>query len=281
MIRKSLLCMLAIATMMASCNSKKASSSVDDDEEEAVELEFKKFTYEKSEGICDVSIKADYPVDGSEDVVKAIREYLRDAMGGDETVKLNADGDNLLTAAGERRMQTLREASGDIDPEYVPGCYIHETLSYGYENDYFITIIDEQEEYLGGVHGVEYQGGATFSKSTGKRFDESMLKTGTSDFNQLLKEGMKRYFCETESVESMTDGELKDYLLGVDDLDNIPMPGMGIYLSAEGVVFTYQPYEVSYYAAGLPQFTVTYKDIKPFLTKAGKRFIEGDDDDDD
>ena len=272
--------MLAIATMMASCNSKKPSSSLDDeDEEDVVELEFKKFTYEKTEGICAVTIQADYPVSGDEEVVKSIREYLRDAMGGDEMVNLNEDGDNLLSDAGDRRMETVREASGDVDEEYINSVYIHESLSHAYENDNYITIIDEQEEYLGGAHEINYQGGATFSKYTGKRFDESMLKTGSSDFNRLLIEGLKRYFCETDNVESITDDELKDYLLTVDALDNIPMPGMGIYLSAKGVVFTYQPYEISYYAAGLPQFTVTFKDIKPFLTKAGKRFIEGDDED--
>ena len=36
----------------------------------------------------------------------------------------------------------------------------------------------------------------------------------------------------------------------------IPLPGNGVYLSPEGVVFIYGFYEIGAYAIGMPTFTV-------------------------
>ena len=51
------------------------------------------------------------------------------------------------------------------------------------------------------------------------------------------------------------------------------MPDSQPYITKEGVKFTYQPYEISYYAAGAPTFTVPLVDIEPFLKNTAKEML--------
>lgn len=50
----------------------------------------------------------------------------------------------------------------------------------------------------------------------------------------------------------------------------LPQPG----LTKEGIVFSFQPYDLSCFAAGTFHFTIPYEKAKPFLTEKGKRCIE-------
>ena len=50
----------------------------------------------------------------------------------------------------------------------------------------------------------------------------------------------------------------------------LPQPG----LSEEGVVFSFQPYAISCFAAGVFHFTIPYKLVMPYLTDKAKRQIK-------
>ena len=45
------------------------------------------------------------------------------------------------------------------------------------------------------------------------------------------------------------------------------------YMTEQGVHFLYQPYEIAPYAAGMPAFTISYEDIKPYLTIGALKLI--------
>ena len=49
----------------------------------------------------------------------------------------------------------------------------------------------------------------------------------------------------------------------------LPQPG----LTKEGIVFSFQPYDISSYAAGTFHFIIPYENVKPFLTEKGKLCI--------
>ncbi len=49
-------------------------------------------------------------------------------------------------------------------------------------------------------------------------------------------------------------------------IDGLPLPGSEPDLTERGVTFIYQPYEISYYAAGKPEFTIPSDAIRPYLT---------------
>ena len=69
----------------------------------------------------------------------------------------------------------------------------------------------------------------------------------------------------------ITQEELDNYLFletGV-----VPFPAWTPYPSEEGLVFTYQQYEIAAYAAGMPEFTIPYADILPYLTPEAKALV--------
>ena len=82
---------------------------------------------------------------------------------------------------------------------------------------------------------------------------------------------MMKYF------EVTTDEELAEYLMydtNMYNIDNLPKPLSDPWITGEGVVFLYTPYEISYYAAGSPTFTIPYNQIKDALTAVGKSYFE-------
>ena len=51
---------------------------------------------------------------------------------------------------------------------------------------------------------------------------------------------------------------------------SLPQPG----LTQDGIVFSFQPYDISFFAAGAFHFTIPYEKVKTFLTHKGKQCIE-------
>ena len=84
------------------------------------------------------------------------------------------------------------------------------------------------------------------------------------------------YFGEYSSEPVSTDEDLKEYILTDDDVNYLPMPRHAPYITDKGFVFTYQPYEISFYAAGMPEFTVPVDKMKSFLTKTALSMLTED-----
>lgn len=224
-------------------------------------------SFEKHEGYYTVTMFVEYPVAGSDSLVKSIREYINDFLDGKYSGSL-ADGLALIRESGEYVFNVLQE-EGDVDEEYVPDLFIQKCVTRGYENSAFVTFEASNTQYTGGIHGIGFESGCTFCKANGKRFDSNMLKnTDAPAFKRLIKNGLKKFFAaEGKGAESISDEELADELVSYGgSLDEIPLPDAEPFMTAEGVKFIYQPYEISYYAAGRPEFTIPYDVIKPYLT---------------
>ena len=70
---------------------------------------------------------------------------------------------------------------------------------------------------------------------------------------------------KTDTV-SFDKQALKEELVSFSgSIDELPLPDFEPYLTEQGVTFIYQPYEISYYAAGKPEFTIPYNVVKPYL----------------
>jgi hypothetical protein len=117
----------------------------------------------------------------------------------------------------------------------------------------------------------------TFRKSDGRRFGTDMMcNLYSDDIHAIIKKGLMEYFSEYSSESVNTDDELKEYILTDDNVDYLPLPRNTPYITEEGFVFTYQPYEISYYAAGMPTFTVPISKMKPLLTQTALKMLEED-----
>ena len=100
-----------------------------------------------------------------------------------------------------------------------------------------------------------------------------MRQLYSEEMYNLRKEGLREYFNESGD-NANTDEELKDCIITDDDVNYLPMPKHTPYVTKKGMVFIYQPYEISYYAAGAPTFTIPLKKMKPFLTQTAKELLE-------
>ena len=69
-------------------------------------------SYEKTAGILNVSLWAEYPVEGSDSLVKKVREFINDFMGGAYDGPL-ADGQKMIDENGidiEKKIEQWHEA---------------------------------------------------------------------------------------------------------------------------------------------------------------------------
>lgn len=69
------------------------------------------------------------------------------------------------------------------------------------------------------------QYGITFFKDGGKQFSSEMLKdTYTDVFQKMIRDGLRTYF--SPNGDDMTDNELADELIAVEDINDIPLPAV-------------------------------------------------------
>lgn len=133
------------------------------------------------------------------------------------------------------------------------------------KNCRFVTFQQYTHDYYGGAHGYYTERLISFDPIHKKEIDyKYMFKDNCmEDIIVLLKE---------EACKSPNYQEWKpniDEFVCVKDEDDkptglyrLPRPG----LSNEGVVFSFQPYEISCFAAGTFHFTIPYERLRPYLT---------------
>ena len=152
----------------------------------------------------------------------------------------------------------------------VPGWEYEYTLKKVDETPGYVIFQSQDYTYLGGAHGgVGGDGCLTFSMKDGSFVGHLVDRSQEKAMQPLLIAGMLRYYKEFD-VE-MTQDELLDNLM-IEDR-TIPLPGWEPYPTADGLVFTYQQYEIASYAEGMPSFTVPFDEITPFLTPEAKAIL--------
>ena len=197
-------------------------------------------SYDKEEGIYKLGLWVKYPVE---------------------------DGRKMLKENGEMMWGRFQEMCGDADPEEVNELFLNKMVNKDYETSLFVTFMAFTSHYTGGLHGMAVETGHTFSKLNGKCFCYDMMKDLDSPaFKRLIKEGLRTFFSNEGDEQGMSDEDLKEELVSFGgSIDELPLPDSEPYMTKNGVTFIYQPYEISYYAAGRPEFTIPYDVVIPYL----------------
>ena len=277
--RKHLISLIGLLAIL-SCGQKSNSSSDSDEQagtKQAQELEVTLLEYSYDKNKIEVGLDIDYPT-GSALIDKAVAEYISEKLGGTYDGDL-ANGDSLVSYYGDEILAELKkhlkeDINNGVEDEYINGYYRKMEIKKEYETDLLVTYSYTEDIYLNGAHGMQYFYGQTFRKSDGRRFDEGMMRQLYSEeMYNLRKEGLREYFNESGD-NANTDEELKECIITDDDVNYLPMPKHTPYVTKKGMVFIYQPYEISYYAAGAPTFTIPLKKMKPFLTQTAKELLE-------
>ena len=263
-------------------------------------------TFEDSTAHADLSIKAELPAPGQGAAAERIRTALVEVMdemlshiGSYEEERLFPayDGDVSKTDAlmayyrgkaleiigqqsqedYEERVASIEENDGLTDEQRaeiladMPGWGYEFSLLKQEETDKYVVFQSEDYVYLGGAHGgVVGRGGLTFDKKDGHLVEKVVDPASLDAIQPLLRKGLTEYFSGNDM--EVTPEELDNILFletGV-----IPLPAWTPYPAKDGIVFIYQQYEIASYAAGMPNFTIPYEDILPYLTPEAKALVE-------
>lgn len=196
----------------------------------------------------------DYPK-GNDAVSNEARSFIHNQLFGDKPFRATLHPDSLAKqycemtlAAFEQSLQQMRfdgvnreeapEEGTEIRLIYVSPEYItYESWHYAY--------------FTGGGHGTYGTQGITIRRSDGKRM------THLVEYNDKLKQQMTRglmtYFGVSDSAS------LARYLTVPIEL--LPMPAHPPYLTAEGLRFQYELYDICTIDDGAPAFTIPLDSI--------------------
>lgn len=177
--------MAVAAVMLGSCGQKTAQGSGNNDstaivtneaaEEEPDTLATDTISFSKASGIYEVALAADYPVAGGDSLIKKVRTFINDYLGGAYEGALD-DGQAMIKRNGEYMYGVLMERAGDVDPEEVNGLFMYKMVNKVYETNSYVTFLATTSEYTGGLHGIGFTSGHTFSKVDGRMFGYEMMK---------------------------------------------------------------------------------------------------------
>lgn len=229
-----------------------------------------------------------YPTEGSGPLLSAVRNYIcrfiaptlynddgsegtRPVFTGDKSnakavVSFFQQTDQAQLEKGAKETIALME---DDNPWEGITSTSYMTLRFYHQTAKFLTLTHETYNYdLGAAHGLETAGGVTFSKLTGKQVNRVVNRQKTRLMQALLKQGIYRSFKRQDPTITRAQA-----LASLQCGNTIPLPEREPYFGKNGVVFTYQPYEIACYAAGIISFTVPYSQMLPYLTAEAKALV--------
>ena len=272
-------------------------------EEPAGPLQTTVYTFEDSSAHATMKLSAELP-SGTDKVSKAIREDLMDVIDGQLGHIVSYEGERQFDAfCGDindteayvkyyfdKSLEILaRDSDGDardreeyMREEKMDEAEMAEILSRmpGWEYEFNLSKIEDTDRYcvfqsqdyvyMGGAHGgVTGAGCITYDKRNGNRFTEFFEPYSELDLQPLFRECLAEYF--TTEDYPVTESNLNEYLIL--ESEYIPLPVWPPYPAADGLVFTYQQYEIAPYAAGMPSFTLSFDALESCLTAEAKHLL--------
>lgn len=240
-------------------------------------LTYKQVEQSKKDKSGEYKIIVDFPTSGNPILMNAIREYISESLGISYAGELEnnmqgsydgdlSNGQKMIDYYFDLKYKEFKKAhdlmaenmTGDV-PTFASETEIH----FLYETDKFVTYEMKKYEDMGGAHGGTFISGMTFRKSDGRRVEWDLF---TKSMQDVIKKGLKKYF------EINTDEELENSL-SLENTYMLPLPATPPVFTKEGVLFTYQQYEIAAYAAGLPSFIVPYDEAKSLMNTTGKNLL--------
>ena len=261
--------------------SQNDSASVTVNEQEVAQkdgkLTYKQVEQSKKDKSGEYKIIVDFPTSGNPILMNAIREYISESLGISYAGEMEnnmqgsysgdlGDGQKMIDYYFDLKYKEFKNAHDEM-AEHMQGdvpTYASETeIHYLYETDKFVTYEMKKYEDMGGAHGGTFISGMTFRKSDGRRVEWDLF---TKSMQDVIKKGLKKYF------EVNTDEELENSL-SLENTYLLPLPATPPVFTKEGVLFTYQQYEIAAYAAGLPSFIVPYNEAKSLMNTTGNNLL--------
>lgn len=159
----------------------------------------------------------------------------------------------------------VEEEFGHENEDIPAALYSIISLRVRYFNDRYVTYQLFTDDYNGGMHAYYTDQLLSYDYVHHEEIGWKYLfkpQTEGSVLRQL------ELIAEADENYQEWQADIWDFIRQVDDKGNptgkmlLPIPS----LTPEGVVFSFQPYEISCFAAGCFHFTIPYNSLKPYLT---------------
>lgn len=223
------------------------------------------------------AITGQYPSGGALPLLDSVRTWLGErlsyGMWDTGTPMFTADasdlasGNKIAARCGENIMaMAKKDFTGFVQDSISVNYEFYYKFAPVYMTDNVLTYSFSGYAYLGGAHGGALANDQSFLCSNGERLtaENIFVPEKRKALMNLIRDGLwNQYF----KPEAGSDGTLRDALLI--NPDTLPLPACPPEYRKEGLVFTYQQYEIACYAAGMPQCTLPYEQVEPLMTKTG------------
>ena len=221
-----------------------------------------------------VHLDVELPTYPDPKVNQAIMEQLNEALGGTyegEYADVDSFSRHYVKAylAEMDEMHTADEDTYEEGMEFMTHFERNLNISKIYENERLVTFNIQYYQYNGGAHGLNEDYGMTFRKSDGRQMGKNVLNNSIYDeeWQKMMHNGLMEYF------EVSTEEELAKCLFE-SDLFLLQMPQADPCFIEDGLLFTYQQYEIAAYAYGMPSFVIPYNKLASYLNVTGQRLLE-------
>lgn len=152
----------------------------------------------------------------------------------------------------------LAENDYYLSDHTIPDPSMNLTGTFGEAFGRYLNYEGTQDYYTGGVHGLAITVRFTIDTTTGRCMDYADYFT--DGYEKALLPLVKQAL-----VNDYFKGEAD--MIFDDDFSPFTLPAQSPTAEAEGLRFTYEPYEVAPYAAGCPDCVLTWETLRPLLRK--------------
>lgn len=183
---------------------------------------------------------------------------LQGKHGDDIAVAIKAKNAAYFEQYRTENLSLIREAGPGAEA-FSFDYSSNEVVSILYNDNDWLVMESFNASYTGGAHG-NYGSSYTNIDLQGRRQWSIMdMVTDTAALRPILNDAALAYF-------SLKPGEQMEQRMLVNEVP----PTSNVYLTATGLTFVYNPYEIASYADGQIALFIPYKKLMPFLTPAFK-----------
>lgn len=228
--------------------------------------------------LCKISVM--YPT-GDNTVDDSVRAWIADRLA--YSYKDNSTPLFTITKEMQNNVPEMAKLACDSllnssrrDFNSMKGFSVNYTFDYSIDTVYtspsYITYCFNSYCYLGGAHGGAMFQPATFSKADGTMltWDNTIKRDDEQAVIALIKRELANQFFTPESGWTMDEGLLVSP-------DSIKLPVTPPLFDDDGLVVTYQQYEISPYAVGMPSCVLPLDSIAGDLTPTARAIVMPDD----
>lgn len=178
--------------------------------------------------------------------------------------------------ASEKFFAIKKVEYGELQEDYPYGLYSALSLRFVSTNGRYWSYQKQTHEYGGGVHGYFTESVISFDAASNREINWDYLFVPDCEKKvlALFYKTVQQHSRFRWGVGNMSIADIREYFLANIEHQRdghivLPQPG----LTDEGIVFSYQPYEISGFAMGTFHFCIPYDELKPYLTKQAKELF--------